>query len=146
MTSLSPTMLGAGGWGGTWLPGPKSFHATRWSAVGEWYTFARERGGWQMEHSGEDEGCAELRVVQGIDDQNSSLLCLCDAHGNQGFGLLRLTPALLTKISWLFLSISICCLCSVRAANSLGFRAFWFCVCALPNSMESWPRVNTRSC
>lgn len=52
-----------------------------------------------MEHSGEDEGCAELRVVQGIDGQNSSLLCLCDAHGNQGFGLLRLTPALLTKIS-----------------------------------------------
>lgn len=53
-----------------------------------------------MEHSNEDEGCAELRVVQGIDDQNSSLLwCLCDARGNQGFGLLRLTPALLTTIS-----------------------------------------------
>lgn len=53
-----------------------------------------------MEHSGRDEGCAELRVLWGIDDQNSSLLwCLYDAHSNQGFGLLRLTPALLTTTS-----------------------------------------------
>lgn len=53
-----------------------------------------------MEHSGRDEGCAELRVLRGIDDQNSSLLwCLYDAHSNQGFGLLRLTPALLTTTS-----------------------------------------------
>lgn len=53
-----------------------------------------------MEHSGEDEGCAELRVLWGIDDQNSSLLWfLYEAHDNQGFGLLRLTPALLTTTS-----------------------------------------------
>lgn len=61
--------------------------------------------------------------------KNSSLLwCLYKAHSNQGFGLLRLTPALLTTTSWLFLSISICCLFAVRAANSLGFRQLFLLV------------------
>lgn len=83
----------------------------------------------QMKHGGKHEGCAELHVLRGIDDQNSSLFwCLYEAHGNQGFGLLRLTPALLTTASWLFLSISICCLFSVRAANSLGFRQLFIFV------------------
>lgn len=53
----------------------------------------------QMEHSGGDEGCAELRVLQGTDQNSSLLWCLYKAHSNQGFGLLRLTPALLTTTS-----------------------------------------------
>lgn len=56
------------------------------------------------------------------------LWCLYKAHSNQGFGLLRLTPALLTTTSWLFLSISICCLFAVRAENSLGFRELFLSV------------------
>lgn len=53
---------------------------------------------------------------------------LYKAHSNQGFGLLRLTPALLTTTSWLFLSISICCLFAVRTAESLGFRQLFLLV------------------
>lgn len=80
--------------------GPGSFCVKNLSAVGEGDTDCQQVWRQQMEHSSGDEGCAQLCVLQGINDQNSSLLwCLYKAHSNQGFGLLRLTPALLTTTS-----------------------------------------------
>lgn len=110
-------------------PWPRELFCENQSAVGGGGTDCQAEWRRQMEHSSADEGCAELGVLWGINDQNSSLLwCLYKAHSNQGFGLLRLTPALLTTTSWLFLSISICCLFAVRSANSLGFRQLFLSV------------------
>lgn len=84
-----------------------------------------------MEHSSDVEGCSELCVLWGTDDQNFSLLwCLYKALGSQGFGLLRLTPAL---FNYYFLIISVYIHLLPLFCKSCKFlrvqTAFYFCVC-----------------
>lgn len=123
-------MLSAGDWGRTWQSlAPGSFCVKNLSTVGvEETRIASKSGGnrWST--------ALEMKDVQSFvcwGHQWSKLLFVVvpvQAYSNQGFGLLRLTPALLTTTSWLFLSISICCLFAVRAANSLGFSQLFLLV------------------
>lgn len=141
---LSPAMLSAGERGCTWQSlaqgasvwkiwmqwekEPGCGEGENLSAVGEGARIASQCGGDRWSTAVKMKDVLSF-VLRGINDQNSSLLwCLYKAHSNQGFGLLGLTPALLTTTSWLFLSISICCLFAVRSANSLGFRQLFLLV------------------
>lgn len=103
--------------------------AKRWRVEGEQDTFARKHGG------GRWSAAAMLRdalscVCCGALMIKTSLCCGACTRLSAVRDLVCsdwLLPCL-TTISWLFLSISICCLFSVRAANSLGFRQLFIFV------------------
>lgn len=135
---------------------PKLFYLTLWSGWGQivrsythdspWPTefscckmkcsewaghVCQEAWGWQMEHSGDDEGCSELCVLWDTYDQNSSLLrCLYEALSSQEFGLFSPAPAL---FNYCFLIISVYIHLLPLFCKSCKFlrvqTAFYFCVC-----------------
>lgn len=111
-------------------PWPKEFSCCKMKCSGWAGHVCQEAWGWQMEHSGNDEGCSELCVLWGADDQNTFLLwCVYEARSSQGF-LLSPAPAL---FNYYFLIISVyihllplfCKSCKFLRAQT----AFYFCVC-----------------